>query len=176
MRRRKSTKKISVGKLIFLFLITTIIVTILTLSKYYSTTAGKSDAKVAFPLIELNSEQVLETDINPTSEEKEFIFAVANNRDEQRTQVTMKYTIQIKTLNNLPLEFELYTYENNIRGEQNLLQGKGNTTDYILLDDVESDEENPYILIIKWEEGQKDYRYNNTIDYVQVVVNGVQID
>lgn len=177
MQRRRQRKKLRTDRLIFLFIITTIIVTILTLAKYKSTIATEeSSIKVAFPAIDLLSDEVLDVDINPTTREKEFIFAVANTEGEKRTQVSMKYTIQINTLSNLPLEFELYTYEDSVKGEHDLLNGNGSITDYIEFDSLDSDLQDMYMLIIKWKEGQTDYRYNHTIDYVQIVINGVQVD
>lgn len=176
MQRRRQRKKLRTDRLIFLFIITTIIVTVLTLAKYKSTVATEeSSAKVAFPAIDLLSDEVLDVDINPTTEEKEFIFSVTNTEEEKRTEVTIKYTIQIQTLSNLPLEFELYTYENEIKGTKNLLDGNGNITDYINFD-FDEDKIDKYMLIIKWKDGQTDYRFSHTIDYVRVVVNGVQVD
>ena len=138
MQRRRQRKKLRTDRLIFLFIITTIIVTILTLAKYKSTIATEeSSIKVAFPAIDLLSDEILDVDINPTTEDKEFIFAVTNTEEE--------------------------------------LQGNGNITDDINFN-FNEDKTDTYMLIIKWKEGQTDYRYSHTIDYVRIVVNGVQAD
>ena len=176
MQRRRQRKKLRTDRLIFLFIITTIIVTILTLAKYKSTIATEeSSIKVAFPAIDLLSDEILDVDINPTTEDKEFIFAVTNTEEEKRTEVAMNYTVKIESLSNLPLEFELYTYDNNTKGTENLLQGNGNITDDINFN-FNEDKTDTYMLIIKWKDGQTDYRFSHTIDYVRVVVNGVQVD
>lgn len=176
MQRRRQRKKLRTDRLIFLFIITTIIVTILTLAKYKSTIATEeSSIKVAFPAIDLLSDEILDVDINPTTEDKELIFAVTNTEEEKRTEVAMNYTVKIESLSNLPLEFELYTYDNNTKGTENLLQGNGNITDDINFN-FNEDKTDTYMLIIKWKEGQTDYRYSHTIDYVRIVVNGVQAD
>lgn len=176
MQRRRQRKKLRTDRLIFLFIITTIIVTILTLAKYKSTIATEeSSIKVAFPAIDLLSDEILDVDINPTTEDKELIFAVTNTEEEKRTEVAMNYTVKIESLSNLPLEFELYTYDNNTKGTENLLQGNGNITDDINFN-FNEDKTDTYMLIIKWKDGQTDYRFSHTIDYVRVVVNGVQVD
>ena len=173
MKRLKRNGKM--GKLLFCFFVTTIITTVLTLSKYKSTTEGTSNTKIAFPSVELNSARIIETELNPDITEKQYIFSVSNKTEEKRTEVTMKYNIQINTLSDLPLQFELYTYNNNQKGETNLLQGNGNTTDYINFS-FDEDKENQYMLVIKWNQAEKDYRYNNTIDYIQICANSVQVD
>ena len=73
------------------------------------------------------------------------------------------------------MELELYTYDNNTKGTENLLQGNGNITDDINFN-FNEDKTDTYMLIIKWKDGQTDYRFSHTIDYVRVVVNGVQVD
>lgn len=175
MSNQRRRHKLNSKRLIMCFIVTTIMVTILTLSKYKTTTAKESSAKVAFPAIDLLSDEILDVDINPTTEDKELIFAVTNTEEEKRTEVAMNYTVKIESLSNLPLEFELYTYDNNTKGTENLLQGNGNITDDINFN-FNEDKTDTYMLIIKWKEGQTDYRYNHTIDYVQIVINGVQVD
>ena len=105
-------KKLNSRKIVVLFIVTTIIIVFQTISKFKSSVATNSTARVAYPAIDLTSSQILETSINPNSAEKEFVFSVKNSNGVNKTQVTMKYNIQIESLSNLPLEFELYTYDN----------------------------------------------------------------
>lgn len=172
----RKKKKLSSRKIVLLFILTTIVIVLQTISKFRSSVATNSTAKVAYPAIDLTSNQILETSINPDSTEKEFVFSVKNSNDENKTQVTMQYNIQIETLSNLPLEFELYTYNNETKGETNLLKENGNITDNFIFNDFVNDELNKYKLIIKWKEKETDYRYSNTIDYVRIKVNSEQVN
>ena len=169
-------KKLNSRKIVVLFIVTTIIIVFQTISKFKSSVATNSTARVAYPAIDLTSSQILETSINPNSAEKEFVFSVKNSNGVNKTQVTMKYNIQIETLSNLPLEFELYTYDNEKMGTTNLLNGNGKKTNEFILSDFDNDEKNTYKLKIKWKDGATDYRYNNTIDYVRIRVNSEQVN
>ena len=170
--RKRISKQNNMPKLIFLCLITTIIVTTLTLSKYESTLAGNSNAIVAVPVMDLST-NTISLNINPIDEEKIYTFSVANIKDKQQSEVSMKYTIQIQSLENLPLEFELYA-ETDTRREKNLLSGNGKITDPIVMGLEE--EKHTYNLKIKWRELEDSYLYSQTIDYVQIVLNSEQID
>ncbi|MBR1802456.1 MAG: hypothetical protein IJ777_00540 [Clostridia bacterium] len=173
-RKRSKAKKLSVSKLILFSIITTMIVTVLTSSRYESSTASSDNAKVAVPVINLSS-NTLDLSINPNTDEKEYVFKVTNTEDEKQTEVTMEYAIQIKSLGNLPLEFELYQYEDGVLGNTNLLSGNGSITNFIKMG-LNEKIEHTYMLKIKWRQTEKSYQYNKTIDYVQVVLDSKQVD
>ena len=171
-KKNKKSKKITVDKLIFLCLFTTMIVIFLSISKYQSTTAGSDNIKVASPVIMLSS-NTLQIKINPIEAEQEYLFQVSNSDEEKRSEVSMKYTLEIKTLSNLPLDFELYQ----IGSEENLLEGNGNTTKEITMY-LNEDEKviNEYRLKIKWREEENSYKFSNVADCVQIVLNSTQVD
>lgn len=173
---KKRNIKISLDKLIFLCIITTIIVAVISLSRYRTSIAGHSNAKVAIPVINLATEEetILDVSIVP-GEEKEYIFSVENNKEEQKSEVTMEYTLQIKGLSNLPFEFELYTYENGVKGEKNLLATSGNTTGKYEID-FNQNIKHTYKLLIKWRDEEISYKYSKVADYVQIVLNSNQVD
>lgn len=165
--------KITLDKLVLLCMATTIIVATISLSKFKTTIATASNAKAAVPVIDLSSTS-LNISIAPL-EEKTYTFSVANNKDGQKSETAMEYTLQIKTLSNLPLEFELYTYDNSEIGENNLLSGNGNITDKIPMN-IEENVSHTYQLKIKWKTDEIDYRYSQVADYVQIVLNSSQVD
>ena len=165
--------KITSDKLILLCIITTIIVATMSLSKFKSSMATSSNAKAAVPIIDLSS-TTLDVPIAPL-EEKTYTFSVANNKDEQQSETVMEYTLQIKSLRNLPLEFELYNYDNDEIGENNLLSGSGNVTEKIQMG-IDENTLHTYQLKIKWSSDETDYKYSQEADYVQIILNSSQVD
>ena len=112
-KNSKKIKKSRIDKLLIAAVITTIIVTILSLSRYNATTAGNSNTKVAIPVITFEEKTaIFDITASPSMSTKEYIFYVSNSSESLKTDVTMEYTIEVYSLGNLPLEFELYTYEN----------------------------------------------------------------
>lgn len=156
-------------------LITTIIVTAFTLSRYRTTVFSKSSAKVATPVINLSND-TLNIEINPVQNLQSYVFEVSNYEDENESEVSMVYNLQIKTANALPLEFELYNYDETTNAETgNNLLVTNNTTDEIEMKEGQK-RTNKYILKIKWKEDQKNYLYSKEIDYIQLVLNSHQAD
>lgn len=170
---RSKKLKITLDKLVFLCIVTTIIVATISLSKFKTIIATSSNAKVAVPIIDLSSTS-LKVSITPL-EEKTYTFSVTNNKDGRKSETAMEYTLQIKSLSNLPLEFELYTYDNSEKGENNLLSGSGKITDKIQMN-IEENVLHTYQLKIKWKTDELDYRYSQVADYIQIVLNSNQID
>lgn len=186
MRRKvKKDKKLRLETLTFFCLITTIIVTALTLSKYETTTAGNDNAVVAIPIISLSVSQSNTSNIkiSPNIKEQEYIISVSNTEELIRTEVAMEYTLTVKSLGNLPLEFELYEceYDESTKGLQetgvNLFTENGSSTSSIKID-IENDTTQNYKLKIKWQENSDStsYKYSNTLDYVQIVLDSNQVD
>ena len=110
--------------------------------------------------------------INPSEKEKNYTFKVSNVDEDKKSEVSMQYTIQIKTLDNLPLEFELYKYENGQIGTTNLLTN--NITPNIPMKLGSAEHE--YQLKIKWQDNSNDYKYAKVVDYVQINLKSEQMD
>ena len=175
MSRQKRNKSSKTNIAIIILAVTAIIVLILSIAKYTSTLAANDAATTATPVLTFDTSNSLEVSISPVDGEKIYYFAVSNYTDVQVSEVTMDYYIQINSLSNLPLEFELYEYENNTIGDTNLLEGNGTTTDEI---EIALDEEtiHNYALKIIWQEDETSYKYADEIDYVEIVLHGEQIN
>lgn len=157
--------------LVLLCIITTIMIISVSISKYKNVIESISSGQVAVPIIKLD-ENTLDIKLSPTDTEKTYIFKVSNKDGEKKSEVSMQYTLEIKNSNNLPLEFELYNYQNDTVEGENLLTN--NKTQVIPL--KLNDEEKTYQLNIKWKQDTKNYQYARTIDYVQIVLNSSQVD
>lgn len=166
-------KKVSLKILIFLCIITSIIVAGFTQSKYIEEHKGSSSSQVAGTVLNLSS-NTISLKMNPVNNEQTYIFSVSNNDNDKRAEVAMEYTLQINTAKNLPLDFELYTFDENILGTQNLLNSS-NITEKIRID-YDTNIEQTYQLKIKWRENETNYKYSQETDYIQIVMNGTQID
>lgn len=154
--------------------ITSIIVMTITFSKYKSKSKIVDSASVARPVMSLSND-VLNISINPQDNEKSYIFEVSNYDSKNKLEVTMQYRIEVNTSNNLPLNFELYKYDENTKDKvgENLLIT--NTTENEIMS-YEQKTTNKYILKIKWDENEKNYLYSKEIDYIELTLNSKQID
>lgn len=162
--------------LLAILIISTIIVTIFSTSKYKTAVATSDKAKTAVPIITINSEP-LNISLNPTNGEQSYLFEVANYTGNKESEVSMEYYIKISNSNNLPLKYELYNYDETEKLEigDNLLSEEG-TTESVSMPVSSGKQSAKYMLKIKWEQDEKNKIYNKEIDYVQVSVNSKQID
>lgn len=176
MRRtqKKKQTKISSKTIIMSVIITTIIVTTFTLSKYETTTAGSDNTRTAIPIITMSSD-TLDLKLDPENNEQDYIFKVSNYNEQNQTEVSMEYNLQIKSLSNLPLDFELYEYDasNNTAIGENLLTN--NVTENVTTK-VGEKTQNTYLLKIKWREAETNYLFSQEIDYVQIILNSRQVN
>lgn len=183
MQIAKDKRKFDIKILIYATIITSIIVSFNALSKYQTTKKNKEIAKVAIPVISLNSSLEMNIDsIDPTNENdrKEILFEVTNqNKGELKSEVKMEYNIEVENLNNLPLIFEIYKFnkEKNEFEDKPLDMTANITNDnYVLTPNSENDR---YKLIAIWKkniDNYNDYRYSKTLDCIKVQINGNQID
>lgn len=141
-------------------------------ARYEQKYTATNTAQVAVPIIKLLDTEAITLKINPEDTEKVYTFKVSNIDDEKKSEVSMQYTIQIKTLDNLPLEFELYRYENGQVGTTNLLTN--NITENIPMKLGSAEHE--YQLKIKWEDNNRDYKYAKVVDYIQIKLHSEQMD
>lgn len=158
----------------FIFLIT-IIAMIISLAqsyaKYQEKITAEDTAEVAVPIIKLIDDEVIQIKISPQNKETSYKFKVTNTEGEKTSEVTMRYYLQIKSLENLPLNYELYKYENGQVGNTNLL--KENQTEYIEMKMQSTEDE--YLLKINWGE-DNNYKYSKVLDYIQIKLHSEQID
>ena len=159
--------------LIFIIIILVLIISLATsYARYEQKYTATNTAQVAVPIIKLLDTEAITLRINPNEKEKNYTFKVSNVDEDKKSEVSMQYTIQIKTLDNLPLEFELYKYENGQIGTTNLLTN--NITPNIPMKLGSAEHE--YQLKIKWQDNSNDYKYAKIVDYVQINLKSEQMD
>jgi len=94
----------SIPKLMYFVIITTIIVTTFSLSKYESAIAGSSDVTVASFVVNANGNQqdILSIDCNSTTPSASYDIVVTNKKDNSISQVAIKYDIVVEFSKPLP--------------------------------------------------------------------------
>lgn len=173
MHRKKVQKKSKIHLLILVTLITTMFSTFIAFSKYISSANGNSSGEVAFPILNYKDSEIL-MDALPGNT-IEYVFGVSNKDENKTSEVTMKYRISIETLENLPFEFELYTFDNDECGDANLLEDE-NISKELDIPIQDSEIVQKYKLFIKWNKKDNNYLYSKETEYIKVETIAEQVD
>lgn len=169
MNRR--VKKNNVTKLIQILLFTTIIVACYSLSKFYTASAGAVTAILGKPIVTTTLEEIVLEDLKP-GESRNYRFEVSNYDKDKTSDTEMAYTIEIQSEKYLPLKYELRKVENGESVGENLLNN--NITENVNMGTEKYLQE--YELTIIWDENEKDYKYSEEIDCVEVLLNSYQVN
>ncbi len=170
----KKKKNIDLKNILVLVLITTILATCITLSRYKSMFAApRSYANVGKPIINVDTNQTMTLEAMKPGDTKEYIFSVKNQEGNQTTDTAMAYTIKIETGSFLPLAIELYSVDNGIVGTNNLLSSLNTTGEQQLSIITESHD---YRIVVKWLGTDNNYQYSEEIDYIKIIVDSYQIN
>ena len=168
--------------LIITAVVTIIIATYISYAKYTTSAAGNSGGRVAKYTLEMATNNIINVPITPVTpnNSQEFYFELTNKEENQRkNEVTLKYTIEIENMANLPLEFKLYKYNENST-EYEELKLNANVSENVTMK-ADEEENHKYKLEIKWKENTQSteynsYKYSKTMDYIKLIVNAVQVD
>lgn len=105
-------------KIIVVAFVLTIILSTISLGKYFNKTKINVNSGVAIPIIKLEGEQKLI--INNNQENKVYNLAVKNyDENEQITQVELEYYIEIITKKNDDINFKIYKEEKELNINNN---------------------------------------------------------
>lgn len=188
--KKKKIRKINLKLAFQILIITTIISSMLSISRYRSSVDMDDTALIAVPVLE--STTVNLTNIHPAMQPKEYELVVKNFKNlskvlennlventEVVTEVNMSYKIHIEQLGNLPLKIEIYNSENGEKNGANLLLNGENILETKDIQVPINKTEQKYKLIISWDTSDNkylDYKYNGEISYIKIDVNSVQVD
>lgn len=179
MQTRNRIKVNKVAITVQILLITTIIAVCLTLSKYETAVASEVTTIVALNEFSTTITDIELEQLGPESPSSNYRFKIQNfdtNDTNKIAQTAMEYTIQVKSGSLLPLNFELREIIDGTVQDVNLLgDNTGNITDLITFS-AGNATTHEYMLIINWDENEKNYKYSGEVDYVQIVVNGNQVE
>ncbi len=133
----------------------------------FSTTANGSDsARVAKFVLngEMSDKLSVPLSIKPGDTEK-YSFTVTNTNGSSTAEVSMKYSIDVSSYDNLPLIMEIYdSNKNKVADDAVFTMEAGKETTH------------NYTLEVTWDENRKESNLVNEIDMVKIVVNAEQLD
>lgn len=177
MKKHKKRIIHSPKLLIVVTFITTLIVMCFSLAKYKSTVAGDSVGRAAKYVLGILNDSEINVPINgikPNSSQ-DFYFEITNNKNE----VTLKYTIELENMANLPLDFILYRYDENTY-EYKEIKLNANVTEEFEMN-AKDRINHKYKVKVKWKDNTMNlsfdsYKYSKTIDYLKIIVSAIQVD
>lgn len=138
-------------------------------------------AKFIFNAESLDHLELPLVDLNP-SDEKEYLFSVANKKEDKISEVTIEYVITIKTYHLVPLNINLYKIsgeeeeliltcdESYSRNDENEIICNS-ATQQLLHDNEQLDN---YKLRVSFPEEYNDEKYANLVDFINLEIKSWQ--
>lgn len=173
MRRRE--RRVKVHNLLFLYVATTIIVTVVSFSKYVTTVSTDNIAKIAVMANSVSFDLDISKDAYP-GYEAVYPIVLVNSEDGKICEVSQKYSMQIQReeIENIPLEFDLYKDEYCTEIIDKDENGYYTSDDFIL--NGTQEETDTYYLKITWPKEYNDEYYAFEIGYFSIDIVSTQID
>ena len=176
VKETKRIKKLSVGKLIFFFVITAIVVVNFSVAKYKSAVTNIDTVTVALMAQDAYVEFENEIYGHPGDAPKVYAIRLSNKENEKICEVTQKYKMKIEReeTQNLPIEIALYKDASCTQILSTDVNGYYEEEDYIFDAGVEQSK-TVYLKII-WPEARKNASYAFEIDYFNLHIISTQVD
>lgn len=173
---KKLKGKIKIHNLMFIYIVTTIIVATLSLSKYVTTVTTDSIAKVAVMTNKVSVDMDLPMKAYPGSEPIICPIIITNKEGDQICDVSQKFTIMVgrAEVQNLPLVFELYKDQYCTEIIEKDDDGNYISEEFVFKAGVE--ETKTYYLKVYWPDDKKDEYLAFEIEHFSINVVGTQID
>lgn len=167
-------KRIKLKRLIEIFILTAILTSYISASKYSATANASSEAKIAMPV--LSSKVISLENVYPDMASKEYPLEIYGSDETYNNQVTLEYTIKITNEGNIPLKIELYKTD---KINDEIIETKVKETDKITM--PAKNETHTYNLKISWDSTLQEPKYNNYIfngetNYIKIDIDGNQVD
>ena len=184
-RRRRQTKLMYMRLIFFLvILILTIFLVRGILARYRSSAKSGANLDLAYYVFSEGriSQELKLGSILPRREPYTYTFSVANNDGKNRTQVSLAYSIIIKTTTNLPLSYKVYNTEDTstdlVQKTETSQDDDGTYFKYIYVQGdtfgFSKDEETTYQISVTFPEQYNLAEYENILEYVEISVDSKQ--
>ena len=184
-RRRRQTKLMYMRLIFFLvILILTIFLVRGILARYRSSAKSGANLDLAYYVFSEGriSQDLKLGSILPRSEPYTYTFSVDNNDGKNRTQVSLAYSIVIKTTTNLPLSYKVYNTEDTstdlVQKTETSQDDDGTYFKYIYVQGgtlgFSKDEEATYQISVTFPEQYNLAEYENILEYVEISVDSKQ--
>ena len=167
--------KLKLHKLISLYIITTIIVTVISFSKFVTTESSNSVATVALMASEASIDIDLSDGLYP-GYKKIIPIVISNKKGEEICEVSQQYIIEIEReeSENLPLVYSLYKDESCTEMIEKDENGNYSLEEFKLQATVET--EVKYYLKLEWPHEYNDENLAFEIGYLTVNIITTQLD
>lgn len=185
-RRRKSyRKKIKYIRLAFIIILLFMTGRFIqnAFARYRSTATAQADVDLAFYFVkagDISQDLKLER-ILPSENKYRYSFSVANYDENNRTETSLDYTIEIKTTTNLPLNFSIFKQgetTNRIISSEAIADDDGTYFKYITATGdsfgFNENEEDYYQIEIEFPEAYNSSEYEGIVEYLQLTVCSTQ--
>ena len=171
----KIKQKIKFHNLLFIYVVTTIVVTVVSFSKYVTTVSRENVAKVAAMATNVSVDMSIPKDAYPGFETV-YPIVLTNKEGDRVCDVAQKYSIKIsrEDIINIPLEFALYKDEYCTVPLSKDENDAYTDTDFYFDAGIEQTK-NVYLKIVWPEEYNAEY-YAFEIGYFSINIIGEQID
>lgn len=186
MKRIMDNTKLKIEICIFFALLIGLLILVpFTLSRFKTESRADATIDIAFFVTNdtYNYQEITLVDMVP-GDTKDYTFSVSNFKDDLRTEVNLKYNVEVLTTTNIPLEYELYLNNNGVDNEivdtNEIIQDDDNTY-FRSIKTIEKDfnfNENKtdiYRLVIKYPSEQKDIKYQDSAENIEIRVNAKQV-
>ncbi len=168
-------KKIKLHNLIFIYIITTIIVTVFSFSKYVTTVSRDNKAQLAAMATNMSVNIALTQEAYPGFS-MVFPVEISNTENGRVCDVSQEFILKIDSaeMENLPLEFSLYNDEFCTSEIEEIEKDTFMSENFKFAAGVE--ETKTYFLKVYWPENEKNESLAFEIGYFSVEILATQVD
>jgi hypothetical protein len=185
---KKTLKRSLLFSLIVMLLIITIAAFDLTQARYETATEVRIEPDLAFFIVDVESQtgQIKLESMLPSTTPYLYTFNVSNFKDTKKANVDLKYSIEIITTTNMPLNYKVYkgtnTNSNKVSNDYFVTDDNGMYYRHLVIDDVSYFNYNQrqtdvYTLWVEYPIEYKAYpkEYAGIIDLVDIKINAEQV-
>ncbi len=185
---KKTLKRSLLFSLIVMLLIITIAAFDLTQARYETATEVRIEPDLAFFIVDVESQtgQIKLESMLPSTTPYLYTFNVSNFKDTKKANVDLKYSIEIITTTNMPLNYKVYkgtnTTSNKVSNDYFVTDDNGMYYRHLVINDVSYFNYNQrqtdvYTLWVEYPIEYKAYpkEYAGIIDLVDIKINAEQV-
>ena len=185
---KKTLKRSLLFSLIVMLLIITIAAFDLTQARYETATEVRIEPDLAFFIVDVESQtgQIKLESMLPSTTPYLYTFNVSNFKDTKKANVDLKYSIEIITTTNMPLNYKVYKgtnmTNNEVSNDYFVTDDNGMYYRHLVIDDISyfnynQKQTDVYTLWVEYPIEYKAYpkEYAGIIDLVDIKINAEQV-
>ena len=186
MRKIMDNTKLKIEICIFFALLIGLLILIpFTLSRFKTESRANAEVDVAFFVAnDLYSHQEITLDDMIPGDTKSYTFSVSNFKENDRTEVNLKYNVEVLATTNIPFQYELYLVDDGVDSaivdSNEIIQDEFDTYFRSIKTSMrnfsfDSNQTDTYKLIVKFPAEQNDIKYQDSAENIEIRVNAKQV-